>query len=128
MNNSIHLVGNAGNDPELITLKSGAKVAKFSLAVKDFGGGDEVKTMWIEIEAWGQNVERVREVVRKGRELAVMGRLSVQYYEKEVGAETIKMTKVVVKMIGFHACGRKQQADLQSSEEDASKESSQSAA
>ena len=108
MNNSIHLVGNVGNDPELTKFESGNKKAKFSLAVKDFGGGDEeAKTMWIDVEAWGKNADRVMEVVKKGREVAVMGRLSLSNYTKTVRGEEVTMTKAIVKLIGFHACGRK---------------------
>lgn len=108
MNNTINLVGNVGNDPVVTTFESGSKVARFSLAVKEFGGDNQVKTMWIDVEAWGQNADRIIDVIKKGREVAVMGRLAINTYDKQVGGQTVKMTKPVVKLLGFHACGRKQ--------------------
>jgi len=111
MNNSINLIGNVGNDPVVTTFESGSKVAKFSLAVKEFAGDKGIKTMWIDVEAWGQNAERIIEVVKKGREVAVTGRLAINTYDKQVGGQTVKMSKAVVKLLGFHACGRKQQVE-----------------
>jgi single-strand DNA-binding protein len=32
LRNKVQLIGNLGNDPEIITLESGKKLAKFSLA------------------------------------------------------------------------------------------------
>jgi single-strand DNA-binding protein len=111
MNNTINLVGNVGSDPVVTTFESGSKVARFSLAVKEFAGDNKVKTMWIDVEAWGQNAERIIDVIKKAREVAVTGRLAINTYDKQVAGQTVKMTKPVVKLLGFHACGRKQQAD-----------------
>jgi len=111
MNNTINLVGNVGNDPVVTTFDSGTKVARFSLAVKEFAGDNQVKTMWIDVEAWGKNADRILTVVKKGREVAVTGRLAINTYDKQVGGQTVKMTKPVVKLLGFHACGRKHQGE-----------------
>lgn len=35
LRNKVQLIGNLGNDPEIITLDSGKKLAKFSLATND---------------------------------------------------------------------------------------------
>lgn len=113
MNNTINLVGNVGNDPVVTTFESGTRVARFSLAVKEFAGDNGIKTMWIDVEAWGQNADRIIEVVKKGREVAVTGRLAINTYDKQVGGQTVKMTKPVVKLLGFHACGRKQQLEAE---------------
>jgi single-strand DNA-binding protein len=110
MNNTINLLGNVGNDPKVTTFESGSKVARFSLAIKEYAADGTAKTMWIDIEAWGKTADRVLEVVKKGREVAVTGRLAINSYDKQIGGQTIKMTRPVVKLLGFHACGRKLQA------------------
>ena len=35
LRNKVQLIGNLGNDPEIITLESGKKLAKFSLATNE---------------------------------------------------------------------------------------------
>ena len=47
LRNKVQLIGNLGNDPEIITLESGKKLAKFSLATnenyKDANGDKQIK-------------------------------------------------------------------------------------
>ena len=35
LRNKVQLIGNLGNDPEIITLESGKKLAKFSIATNE---------------------------------------------------------------------------------------------
>ena len=48
LRNKVQLIGNLGNDPEIISLESGKKLAKFSLATnesyKDAKGEKQTKT------------------------------------------------------------------------------------
>ena len=50
LRNKVQLIGNLGNDPEIIALESGRKLAKFSLATddsyKDVNGEKQTKTDW----------------------------------------------------------------------------------
>jgi len=50
LRNSVQLIGNLGKKPEIITLESGQKLAKFSLATnetyKDTKGEKVTKTAW----------------------------------------------------------------------------------
>ena len=50
LRNKVQLIGNLGNDPEIITLESGKKLAKFSLATnenyKNSNGEKQTKTDW----------------------------------------------------------------------------------
>lgn len=108
MNNTLNLIGHVGQAPELRTFDSGNKLAKFLLAVTEFGPKDEPKkTMWVAVEAWNGAAERVMEFVAKGREVAVSGRLAVNTYSVEVGTETVEQQKPVLKMSGFHLLGAK---------------------
>ncbi|MCH2216776.1 MAG: single-stranded DNA-binding protein, partial [Flavobacteriales bacterium] len=55
LRNKVQLIGNLGNDPEIIALESGRKLAKFSLATnesyKDVNGEKQTKTDWHNIVA-----------------------------------------------------------------------------
>lgn len=109
MNNQITLVGYVGQAPKSVSFgDTGNKVAKFSLAVKEFSPKtDEVKTLWFDVDAWNGLGERVLETITKGREVVVIGRLGLSHYTKEINGTAVQMTKPVVKLTSFHLCGKK---------------------
>ena len=96
--NKVQLIGNLGNDPEIIALESGRKLAKFSLATneiyKDVNGEKQTKTDWHNIVAWGKTAEIIEKYVTKGKEVAVEGKLTTRNYETKEG-EKRYITEVV---------------------------------
>ena len=66
LRNKVQLIGNLGNDPEIITLESGKKLAKFSLATnenyKDANGDKQIKTDWHNIVAWNKTADIIEKV------------------------------------------------------------------
>ena len=68
--NRVTLLGRAGRDPEIRTMKSGDKVASFSLATsrrwKGQDGQPAEATEWHRIAVFGSAVRVVEEMVRKG--------------------------------------------------------------
>lgn len=89
LRNKVQLIGNLGNDPEIITLDSGKKLAKFSLATNDSyknGKGDVIKeTQWHNVVAWGKTADIVEKYLAKGKEVAVEGKLTSRSYEDKEG-------------------------------------------
>jgi single-strand DNA-binding protein len=105
MNNTVQFAGHVGGSPKLFSFPgTDNKLAKFSLAVKQFkkGGGDE--TMWLDIEGWGAIAARVMSHVTKGREIVVNGRLALSEY---INSEGVKVIKPVVKLNSLYLCGKK---------------------
>ena len=98
LRNKVQLIGNLGNDPEIIALESGRKLAKFSLATnesyKDVNGEKQTKTDWHNIVAWGKTAEIIEKYVTKGKEVAVEGKLTTRNYETKEG-EKRYITEVV---------------------------------
>ncbi|NQY00006.1 MAG: single-stranded DNA-binding protein [Flavobacteriaceae bacterium] len=98
LRNKVQLIGNLGNDPEIIALESGRKLAKFSLATnesyKDVNGEKQTKTDWHNIVAWGKTAEIIEKYVTKGKEVAVEGKLTTRNYETKEG-EKRHITEVV---------------------------------
>ena len=98
LRNKVQLIGNLGNDPEIIALESGRKLAKFSLATnesyKDVNGEKQTKTDWHNIVAWGKTAEIIEKYVTKGKEVAVEGKLTTRNYETKQG-EKRYITEVV---------------------------------
>lgn len=99
LRNKVQLIGNLGNDPEIITLESGQKLAKFSLATnesyKDANGEKQTKTDWHNLIAWGKTADIVEKYITKGKEIAIEGKLTNRSYETKEG-EKRYVTEVVV--------------------------------
>lgn len=112
MNNSITVVGHVGQTPQEHKFSSGAKVAKFSVAVKEFSPNGDDKTLWLDVQAWNGMADRVLAAVTKGRELVVTGRLSVDQYDRkrEDGSSEI-VTKPIIRLASFHLCGARPKKD-----------------
>ena len=89
LRNRVQLIGNLGNDPEIINLDSGRKLAKFSLATNDSyinKKGDKItNTEWHNIVAFGKTAEIVESYLNKGKEVIVLGKLTYNQYEDNKG-------------------------------------------
>lgn len=89
MRNKVQLIGNVGNTPEIITLESGKKLAKFSIATNESyknNKGETIKeTQWHNIIAWGKIVDIISKYVLKGSEIAMEGKLTYQNYTDKAG-------------------------------------------
>jgi len=96
--NKVQLIGNLGNDPEIINLDSGKMLAKFSIATnesyKSANGEKITDTQWHNVVAWGKTAELVEKYVTKGKEIAIEGKLTSRSYETKEG-EKRYITEVV---------------------------------
>ncbi|RMA66162.1 single-stranded DNA-binding protein [Ulvibacter antarcticus] len=89
LRNKVQLIGNLGNDPEIVTLESGKKLAKFSIATnesyKNKEGERVTDTQWHNVVAWGKTADIVESYVTKGKEIAVEGKLTSRSYDDKDG-------------------------------------------
>ena len=96
--NKVMLIGNVGNDPEIRTTSSGARVAKLSVATNrswsDRSGQQQEKTEWHRLTFFGRLVDIVEQWVKKGDRLYVEGR--IEYSQTEGEAGTKYWTDIVV--------------------------------
>jgi single-strand DNA-binding protein len=99
LRNKVQLIGNTGNDPEIINLESGKKLAKMTLATNESYKNDQgekiTDTQWHNVIAWGKTADLIEKYVSKGKEVAIEGRLTHRSYEDKSG-EKRYMTEVVV--------------------------------
>lgn len=102
MLNTIILIGRLTRDPELRYTPAGIAVCSFSLAVdrRFTNQQGEKETDFIEIVVWRQQAERVAEHMRKGRMVAVQGRLQIRNYEDRDGNKR-KAAEVVADEVRF---------------------------
>ncbi len=98
LKNKVQLIGNLGQEPEIVNLESGKKLAKFSIATNDYyynKQGDKITdTQWHNIVAWGKTADIIEKYVNKGQEVAIEGKLTSRSYEDSEGQKRY-ITEVV---------------------------------
>jgi single-strand DNA-binding protein len=104
LRNRVQLIGHLGMNPEVKTLESGTKLAKFSLATNDSyvnNKGEKVEeTEWHNVIAWNKTAELVESYLEKGREVALEGKLTSRSWDDENGNKRY-ITEIVCNEILF---------------------------
>ena len=97
--NRVTLIGNLGKDPETKTTETGKKLTYFTLATKDGyknAEGQRVnETTWHNIVAWNGLADIAGKYLKKGKEVAVEGRIVYRSYEDKKGI-TKNITEIVL--------------------------------
>lgn len=87
--NTVTLVGNITDDPELRFTPSGAAVANFTVAVnRRFKNGDRWEDRldgFFRCSCWREMAENAAESLQKGTRVVVVGRLSQRSWEDQEG-------------------------------------------
>jgi single-strand DNA-binding protein len=99
MRNRVNLIGNVGQDPEMKTTENGKKVTRFTLATNDGyknAEGQKIEeTTWHNIVAWNGLADISSKYLKKGKEVAVEGRIAYRTYEDKKGI-TKYFTEIVL--------------------------------
>ena len=86
--NTATVIGRAGQDAEIKYFESGKVKTTFSLAVNRWDSKTkDTVTDWFNIEVWDKQAEFAGEYVKKGREVAVDGRISISKWTDQTGEE-----------------------------------------
>lgn len=99
MKNSVQLIGNVGQEPEIKNLEGGKKLANISVATNEVyyrENGDKVEqTQWHRVTAWGKTAEIIERFVTKGKEIAIEGKLIHRSYDDKDGIKRY-VTEILV--------------------------------
>lgn len=99
LKNSVQLIGNLGQDPEIKNLSNGTLLAKLNIATNDSyknAKGEKVTaTEWHNCIAWGKTAELIQKMLKKGNQVIVRGKLTHSSVENEAGSKRY-FTQVVV--------------------------------
>ena len=81
-------IGNLGKDPEVryTTGEKRTAICRFSIAVNK-GFGENKKTVWVNIVAFGKLAENCGKFLAKGRKVYVAGELDIREYDKQDGSK-----------------------------------------
>jgi single-strand DNA-binding protein len=89
LRNSVQLIGKLGMDPEVKDVANGRKMARFSLATSDTytnQKGEKVKeTQWHNLVIWGKLAEVAGQYLKKGKQIAVEGKLETNAFDDKDG-------------------------------------------
>jgi single-strand DNA-binding protein len=111
LKNRVILIGNLGQDPETKTTETGKKVSNFTLATddgyKNSDGQKVSETTWHNIVAWNGLADIAGRFLKKGRQVAVEGRIVYRTYEDKKGA-TKYITEIVLNDIILLRSGKGQ--------------------
>ncbi|MDY7396637.1 single-stranded DNA-binding protein [Aureibaculum sp. 2210JD6-5] len=99
LKNKVQLIGNLGNNPEIMTFDSGKKKASFTIATnehyKNVKGEKVTDTQWHNLVAWNKTAEIIEKYLVKGSEVAIEGKLTSRSYEDKDGNKKY-ITEIVV--------------------------------
>lgn len=102
--NSVRLIGNLGQDPEIKNLEGDKKLAKFSIATKEIyknDAGEKVtETQWHNLWAWGNTATIAEKYLKKGKEVAIEGKLVTRSYTDKEGIKKYA-TEILVNEIAL---------------------------
>jgi single-strand DNA-binding protein len=114
--NKVILIGNLGADPELRHTATGKAVCELRLATNEsYTNGSGVlvqQTEWHRVIVWGKRAEAASKHLRKGREIAVEGRIQTRSWDDKEGVKRYT-TEVIANDVRFLGGGRETKRETQ---------------
>ena len=101
--NTATIIGRAGQDAEIKYFESGKVKTTFSLAVNRWDSKTKEETTdWYNIEVWDKQAEFAGEYIKKGRLVAIDGRISISKWTDQSGDERERFLVVAnnVRLLG----------------------------
>ncbi|MBC7912508.1 MAG: single-stranded DNA-binding protein [Pyrinomonadaceae bacterium] len=102
LRNSVRLVGNLGNEPEIKTTATNKKLARVTIATnssyKNDKGEKIEETQWHNLVMWDKTAILAEKYLRKGSEIGIEGKLSSRSYTDNAGVKKY-ITEIIVNEI-----------------------------
>ena len=100
LRNKVQLIGNLGKEVEFKKLKDGNAIARVTIATKEVyknpKGESVIDVQWHNLVGWGRVAEIMQVLLKKGKEVAVQGKLTHRSFESQDGQKRF-ITEVIVK-------------------------------
>jgi len=101
--NKVILIGNIGRDPDLRQTESGSAISTFSMATNtswvNRDGVRNERTEWHNIVTWNRLAEICHQIIHKGDQVYIEGRLRTRTWEDESGERRHKTEIIAEQMI-----------------------------
>ena len=99
LKNSVTLIGHLGKDPESREYTTGKRLTRFTLATNDYyknAEGERVeRTQWHNCVGFGKTAELMNDLLKKGKKIALQGKLEYRDYEDKDGNKR-KTSEIIV--------------------------------
>jgi len=99
LRNSVRLVGNLGMDPEVKVYDTDKKMVRLSIATNETYKNDKgekvTDTQWHNLIFWGMQAKIAEDLLKKGDEVAIEGKLTNRSYTDKEGIKRY-VSEVVV--------------------------------
>ena len=109
LKNSVRLVGNLGMDPEVKVFDSNKKMVRLSIATNESYKNDKgekiTDTQWHNLIFWGTQAKLAEDLLKKGDEVAVEGKLANRNYTDKDGIKRYVSEVVVNEFLKVGAKG-----------------------
>ena len=109
LRNSVRLVGNLGMDPEVKVFDSNKKMVRLSIATNESYKNDKgekiTDTQWHNLIFWGTQAKLAEDLLKKGDEVAVEGKLANRNYTDKDGIKRYVSEIVVNEFLKVGAKG-----------------------
>jgi single-strand DNA-binding protein len=119
MLNSVSVIGNLGQDPDLRYTQQGLAVANLNIAVSEHfrdGNGDAQKrTHWFRATAFGRTAEIAGEYLKKGSKVGISGQLVQRTWQDDQGnnRSAVEIRVNQLELIGGNGNSNQQYSDAQ---------------
>lgn len=99
LRNSVQLIGFLGNNPETRTFNDNKSVTRFTMATNESYRNEKgeriTTTQWHNCVVWGKLGQTLQQMLSKGRQVAIQGKLTYREYKGEDG-QSRRLTEIVV--------------------------------
>ena len=99
LRNHVQLIGNLGKDVDFKNLDNGNSIARVPIATKDVYKNNDgeriIDVQWHHLVGWGKIAEIMQVLLKKGKEVAIQGKLTHRSYEDKEG-NTRYLSEIVV--------------------------------
>jgi single-strand DNA-binding protein len=98
------ILGNVGKDPEILSTNGGTVVANFSVATtKKFTKNNQPveQTEWHNIVAFARTAEIIRDYVRKGSKIQVVGENRTRSWDDKDSGKKMYRTEIVTNQVSL---------------------------
>ena len=116
--NKVILMGNLTRDPELRYTPDGMAICNFGIAVNDSyrrgsDGDAKDETMFIDVATFRKQAENCGQYLKKGRRVLIEGRLRLERWQAQDGANRSKHT-VSANVVQFLSVGEERSGSIES--------------
>ncbi len=119
MLNSVSVIGNLGQDPDVRYTQQGLAVANLNIAVsehyRDSNGESQKRTHWFRAAAFGRTAEIAGEYLKKGSKVGISGQLVQRTWQDDQGnnRSAVEIRISQLELIGGNGNSQQHQSDAQ---------------